>query len=66
MTVAHEFVHARQYLTNQLSSTEEDGICTWMGEEYKYVPELEMNEPWELEASSLETTTYEAWLKFKN
>jgi hypothetical protein len=64
-TVAHEFVHARQYLTNQLSSSEEEGMCTWMGEAYKYDPELERDEPWELEAASLETPTYEAWLKYK-
>jgi hypothetical protein len=56
LTLAHELVHARQFLRKQLKN--EGRIQYWMGVESN-------NEEWEVEAYELEKQLYEEYLKWK-
>ena len=60
-SIAHELVHALQYLTGNLKC--HDGAnSTWMGRSYEYDPEEELTMPWEQEARMYEDVIYKEWL----
>lgn len=64
MTLAHELVHAKQYLMRHLADSDQDGYVTrWHGEDVAFDPEQEQNMPWELEASSVEEPIYFKWIE---
>lgn len=61
-TLAHELVHAKQYLTRELISSESDEYAgRWKG---KMVRENEYSHfllPWEVEAEAAEQPIYDLW-----
>lgn len=62
LTVGHELVHARQFLTRDLVADEH---TKWKGKRFKH-PKNEYNTPWEREARKLEKEIHKAWLKHIN
>ena len=65
-TIAHELTHAHQYLTGRMRCvSEEDGdeewVTHWKKRKYKYKPENELKQPWEIEAVKYENEIYESW-----
>lgn len=64
-TVAHELTHAYQYLTGKMKCSAEEGqdewVTHWKKREYKYKPEDELTQPWEIEAVKYENDIYESW-----
>jgi len=61
LTVAHELVHARQFLKRELHLGSMDGECTWRGRFTTYDVAKESDAPWEVEAVAVEQPVYEAW-----
>ena len=67
VTIGHELVHANQYLTGQLIPPDDpNGFDIWRGVEYRYLPEDEVNMPWEIEAVRLEREIYEKFVVINN
>lgn len=59
LTLAHEMVHARQYLSGDLKTLDVDkNICLWKGKKIKETDESYWNVPWEKEAQDLEYKLY--------
>ena len=66
MTVAHELVHAKQYLKRELKGVHPEGECMWRGSLITYDPECEKDAPWEVEAVSYEKPILAAWKDHKS
>jgi len=63
MTLAHELVHAKQYLKRELAPSDEEGyVSRWHGVDVPYDPEAEQQMPWEVEAASVEKPIYNKWV----
>jgi hypothetical protein len=67
-TVAHELTHAYQYLTGKMKCVGEgpedtDWVTHWKKRKYRYSPDKESNQPWEIEAIKYENLIYENWIK---
>lgn len=57
-TLAHEMVHAMQYITGKMRHLGDHKHVIWKNRKYAYA-EDESNKPWELEAYRLEDILYE-------
>jgi hypothetical protein len=70
ITIAHEFVHIKQFATGQLKDyIRQSGVVAWMGKSYKDPREQEVgyfNSPWEREAVRLEKKLYQAYQEHFN
>ena len=67
-TVAHELTHAHQYLTGRMrcvseENGDEEWVTHWKKRKYKYKPENELNQPWEIKAVKYENEIFESWTK---
>jgi hypothetical protein len=70
-TIAHELVHAHQYLTGKMKTFtaggEESWVTQWKKRKYRYNPDGdEKSKPWELEAVKFENEIYACWLEDKD
>jgi hypothetical protein len=64
-TIAHELVHARQYLRRELKGyCDKTNSTRWKGMQYRYKDD-ESDTPWELEAHKYELIVYDAWLSMR-
>ena len=68
-TIAHELVHAYQYLTGKLKCDPEnldidkEWSSLWEGKQYRYMPDDEKSKPWEIEAVHFENEVYYCYLE---
>ena len=63
-TIAHELVHAKQYLTRKLVSCEEEEYAgKWKGELVGISEYSHFLLPWEIEAEEAEQPMYDSWLE---
>jgi hypothetical protein len=62
LTVAHELVHARQFLRKELYDST-SGKTIWRGTEY--IRSREEQEPWETEAFHLQQVVYDKFLSLQ-
>lgn len=67
-TVAHELVHARQYLRRELTSHPEEWdvpVSRWKGRTVRYgkSQRAENDTPWEREARRLEEKLFKKWME---
>ena len=72
-TIAHELTHARQYLTGTMRCVsegkrdrDEDWVTHWKKRKYKYRPDKESSQPWEVEAVKYEKEIYDQYLEEKH
>jgi hypothetical protein len=59
LTLAHEMIHAKQYLSGELKNLDiNKNLCLWKGKEYTETEENYYDLPWEVEAHSREKELY--------
>lgn len=63
-TLAHELVHAKQYLKRELQASDVDGyVSRWRGRNLSYDPRNENEMPWEKQAYAVEQPIFDKWYK---
>ena len=70
-TVAHELTHAHQYLTGKMRCVsegveDEEWVTHWKKRKYKYRPDKESSQPWEVEAIKYENEIYSKYLEHRS